>query len=420
MIFETIKKTLIELENNNISYCVLRNYDFLIENREPKKHSEKSIDMVISKKDWSKFVKVMNNLGFIKRTKSYSLKHAPYYKFLGLDRVSFDIQIGAVHWNDMSYLDVLKNRVKKSFFYVPSNDDTFVMLLVHSILGKRRFKPEYQSILTKAQPNKGYVIEKLSSIFNKKIAEKLYNLVSNEKFNEILKKKYLIAYFISKHPITFIKLFFRWIKWKKFLKPWPLISFIGPDGAGKSSTSAEVLKYLNKIGYKAQVFYTGRGRNQILPIRKLGNAYKSRERKKPKMHKGLKKSIYTLFAPVFALDLLLRYIFIILPNRLRKNIIITDRYSSDIMVMNNVPLFFKKFLLRLFPKPTITFYLYNTAEVLHARRPEEPINGLNKQMYFFNKLKPILNPIEIISRDKIKDREKVILEIMTFLLNNWY
>ena len=135
MIFETIKKTLIELENNNISYCVLRNYDFLIENREPKKHSEKSIDMVISKKDWSKFVKVMNNLGFIKRTKSYSLKHAPYYKFLGLDRVSFDIQIGAVHWNDMSYLDVLKNRVKKSFFYVKifSGCKVFIERL-HSIL----------------------------------------------------------------------------------------------------------------------------------------------------------------------------------------------------------------------------------------------------------------------------------------------
>ena len=61
----------------------------------------------------------------------------------------FDIQVGGIHWNDMPYLgeEVLNNRVKKSYFYVPSDNDTFVMLLTHSILGKRYFKPKYKKIL---------------------------------------------------------------------------------------------------------------------------------------------------------------------------------------------------------------------------------------------------------------------------------
>jgi len=88
--------------------------------------------------------------------------------------------------------------------------------------------------------------------------------------------------------------------------------------------------------------------------------------------------------------------------------------------MNNVPLFFKKFLLRLFPKPTITFYLYNKPDILKQRRPEESIEGLKKQMFFFNELKPILKPIEIISKDKLRDQEMATHKVMHYLLNHWY
>jgi len=194
-------------------------------------------------------------------------------------------------------------------------------LLVHSILGKRMFKPEYKKILSDIKVDKDYVIQKLTKIFNKRIAGELFSLSQKKKFNTILNKKNnLIKLFIIKNNFKIIPLFFRWLKWKKFFKPWPLISFIGPDGAGKSTTAAAVSSYLNQNGHPSEIVYTGRGRNQILPIRKIGNAYKSKERKKPKKKSLVKKVIYTLWAPVFTIDLLLRYLFVIFPRRMKKRL----------------------------------------------------------------------------------------------------
>ena len=98
------------------------------------------------------------------------------------------MQIGGVYWNDMKYLSdkqLITNRKKYSFFYIPSDQDTFVMLLVHSILGKRYFKPKYQKILSSLEINKEFAFKELKRIFNKKIAKRLLILVKNKKFNKI-------------------------------------------------------------------------------------------------------------------------------------------------------------------------------------------------------------------------------------------
>lgn len=431
-----IKNVIAALNKGGVSYCILRNYDFLLEERPELKPSEKSIDMVVSKYDYLKFHQILMSCGFTKRKNpSFSLKHVPYFLINDNEIISFDVQIGGVHWNDICYLDekfILKNRIKKSFFYVPSDNDTFVMLLVHSILGKRYFKPEYQEIILslKERVDKGYIIERLMEIFSLKEANKLYELAKKGKFTEILNRKYcLIFKFIisSKENIAiFTSLFFRWLKWKKIGKSYPLISIIGPDGGGKSTAVENLSVFLQEHDRKVSVIYTGRGRSHILPVTKLGRIYKSKERKKDgivklkKPHVLFRKFLYTLAAPVFAFDLLLRYYFIMLPKRKKKFIVITDRYCSDIFLMENVPLFFRKFLLRLFPKPTLTFYLYNTPEVLHQRRPEESIEGLKRQLGLFKDLSSYLGAINIKTDNESETSEKITEEVMAYLLHNWY
>ena len=433
---EIIKKVLSELNEQDVSYCILRNYDFLLENRMIIKHSERSIDLVVSVNDLNNFDKVLREHDFRRRKNlSYSKKHHPYFKIAGTETISFDVQIGGVHWNDMCYLGeehILKNRIKKEFFYIPSDNDIFVMLLVHSILGKRYFKPEYHEVISSLSPtvNRNYVLQRLAEIFNKKTAEELLDLSYAHKFDEIMKKKYslIIAFIFKSHENmrTFIPLFMRWVKWKKILQPYPLISFIGPDGSGKSTMAKELEIFLKKNNRKTALIYTGRGRNQILPFRKIGNLYKGKERAKDRQTKpksstlNKRKLIYTLAAPVFTVDLLLRYAVRMLLKRRAKQIVITDRYSSDILLMENVPFSLKKLLLQLFPKPTLTFYLYNSPGELNARRPEESIEGLEKQMFFFDKLKPHLNPIEIKTTNKEKDREQIIKTVMGYLYDNWY
>lgn len=428
-----LKEVFTALNNNEVSYCVLRNYEFLLEGRDPNKHSERSVDLVVSLRDYGKWHDILLRLGFKRRKKpSFSLKHVPYYFIENGEVVSFDLQVGGVHWNDMCYLDVVGNRVKKSFFYVPSDNDTFVMLLAHSILGKRYFKSEYKEILLKLidSVDENYVLEKLSKIFNQKRARWLYNYVKENNFKSILKKKYsLVLYFIFKsmnHLSTFTKLFFRWIKWKKIGKSYPLISFIGPDGGGKSSMSKMLVSTLQERGKKASLVYTGRGRGQLLPIRKLGNKYKSKERKEDRVRtpsrkgKYFRRVLYFIAAPIFAVDLLLRYYLTLLPKRKWKEIIITDRYCTDILLMENVPLWMRRFLLSLFPKPTFTFYLYNTVEVLNKRRPEESVKGLERQLKIFGNLGPYLRATALKSVDKSVNFNIISKKVIGHLLDEWY
>ena len=428
---QIIKQVCEGLNDKNVRYCILRNYDFLLEKRFPEKHSERSVDLAVHTHDYELFSRILNDLGFRRRKNlSFSHKHHPYFLIQDKEVVSFDVQLGGVHWNDICYLgnELFEDRVKRSFFYTPSDNNTFVMLLAHSILGKRHFKPEYKKIILNlsGKVDKEYVIEKLSKIFNEKISREILSL----DFERILHDKYkIISSFIFKsktNALTFTKVFFRWIRWKKLGKSYPLISIIGPDGAGKSTMTKELHDFLKKNNRKVEIVYNGRGRNQILPFRKIGNMYKKKERKSDRENKpGSKnlmkrKILYTLAAPVFTADLLLRYLFRIMPKRKTKNVVITDRYCSDILQMENVSFRFRRFLLKLFPKPTMTFYLYNDPEVLKQRRPEESMEGLKRQMYYFDKLKEDLEVMALKSDDKEKNQELVIRRVKTYLLDHWY
>ncbi len=426
-----IRKVLQELERQEVRYCVLRNYTFLLEKRAVLSASEKSVDMVVSRKDLAAFEKIMNDFSFSKRRPQFSRAHQAYFRIEDLEPISFDVQVGGVHWNDMCYLDeklIVGNRVKKSFFFVPSDNDTFVMLLVHSILGKRYFKPEYQETVQQLSTTVdfNYVRSLFENTFGPGNAAELISLVKQNKFEEIIarKNRYIAAFLIrKKRMFTFIPLFFRWISWKRLGQPYPLISIIGPDGAGKSTLVSALAEYLATQNRKVKVIYTGRGRGQLLPVAALGRKYKHAEKQRDSHRRPVRwrrKLLYTVSAPVFAADLGLRYLFQILPARRRRKIVITDRYCTDIWLMKHVPLAAKRFLLWFFPQPTLTFYLHNTPEVLHERREEESVEELQRQLGLFSALGERMPLITIKTEDKEQSRKEVLEKIMVFLYRNWY
>lgn len=423
-----LREVLEAFAQEKISYCLLRNYEFL----EEESQSPESLDMVVSREDFPRMEKVLREFHFHRRKQQFSLTHKAYFKFIGGEPVSFDVQVGGVHWNDLKYIDesILKSRVKKSFFYVPSDNDTFLMLLVHSILGKRHFKAKYQWILLSLYPkmDQNYVSFHLARIFNPRISKQLLNSVKDNQFAEI-KPLPLVFYFLIKRFLrkpesffVFTSLAWRWFRQRK--NPFrlaPLISIVGPDGAGKSTLVSCLADGLQKSGRKISLVYTGRGRGHFLPITRLGKAYKRKEKKDEEKKranlvgefsgknrerekeekgkegkereengaggKGKRKLLYTLAAPVFTLDLLLRYWLRIFPQRLGKRIVITDRYCSDIILMENVPFAFKRFLLGFFPQPTVSVFLYNSPAVLHQRRPAESLAELERQLGIFGKFR---------------------------------
>lgn len=435
---EFIKKIVVRFEAEGIRYCLLRNYEFLQGEPLP----IESMDTLVAREDLPKIHQILLAEGFQKRKSQFSLKHQAYFKLDTFDqklqKVSFDFQVGGIHWNDLPYLgeEVLAKKIKKDYFYVPANNDTFVMLLVHSILGKRYFKTKYQQILQKIEIDQKEVIKKLAKIFNRKIALNLFNLARTGQFHR-MKCYPLIIYFLFKKPgrlISFTCLFFRWLKWKQFFAAYPLISLIGPDGAGKSTMAKKLAEFLRENDKKVAVIYAGRGKGQILPFRKIGNQYKKKEKKRDlqniqkRQNNFLKnrkisfkrRLLYLTALPIYALDLLLRYWLQIMPKRRRRKVVITDRYCSDLFLMENVPLFIKQGILKLFPKPTLIFYLYQTPEVLRQRRPEETKEELERQLNLFEKMKKELKMREILSEDL--EQDSLLLKKIVFakMLREWY
>ena len=300
------------------------------------------------------------------------------------------------------------------------------MLITHSILAKKYFKPKYQEIISNTAWNQEIIRQKLSSIFNLRNAHEIILLIEKKEFKKIPVKK-LVAYFLLSRPsnlATFIPLAFRLISWKKTLTAHPLISFIGPDGAGKSTMVKALQEHLQKVERKPSVVYIGRGKGYMLPIWGLGRRYKEYEKKKnattPKKNSVKREITYNLAAVIFTLDLALRYLVSVFPKRRTQHIVITDRYCSDIYLMKHVQKGIRSFLFNLFPKPTITFYLYNNPELLRQRRPQESVEGLQRQLALFQELQPKLKAIPIKTDDYNQTKEKVIVEVNRYLLRNWY
>lgn len=425
------KVVFLDFDDHEVSYCVLRNFEFLFDLIFP----WEGLDIVVRKDDFGKVHQILLRHGFIERKQQFSLQHRAYFKFLEGIKVSFDIQVGGVYWNDMKYLgeSVIANRVRKEFFYIPCANDTFLMLLVHSILGKRYFKQKYQEIMCslfeKNIVDEKIVIQQLSELFTPKLARETLALVKKNEFKRI-PIAFLLCIFVSKKPwrfTTLAALTMRWIRWKRPMKPYPLISIVGPDGAGKSTLVHSLHAYLLAHKRKAAVVYMGRGRRHILPFMALGKKYKSAEKKRDanavsdggafRNTSFTRSLLYTFSSLIFFSDLLLRYWLVVFPLRMRKRMVITDRYCTDIILMKNVPFWWKKALYSLFPKPTISILLYNTPEILHQRRPQETVQELQKQMEIFSKLK---YDLRVETKSFEEDKQKVVDFVMKKLLVDWY
>lgn len=412
------KEVILDFNKKGIRYCVLRNYTYL---SDPSVDVPDDLDVTIHRKDINKAHAILKRHGFLKSRPGYSKHHIGYMKLLipSFTKITFDIQIGGVYWNDIPYIkdeELIGERKTQDYFYVPSDRHTAIMLICHSILGKRYFKPEYEKVIKESlarEPKK--VREGLQEVFGQRLTSRIMGCIKKDRFRDLEKRYTILAYFIARNPdciMDFGKVLLKWLSMPKYnilLRPFsgmPMITLMGPDGSGKS-TNAEMLKeVLEKNKRRTEIVYTGRGKSNLLPISKVGRAYKRVEKKKLKGRKCFKRILYTLVAPIYTLDFLLRYIVFIYPKR-RNRIVITDRYASDMLLMKNVPLGFRRVLLIMFPCPDITFYLYNTPEKLYARKPEHPPKELKRQMKLYKVLQRRFDARPIVTDNLEEDFKKI-------------
>lgn len=206
-----------------------------------------------------------------------------------------------------------------------------------------------------------------------------------------------------------------------FLKSKPYISFIGIDGSGKTTISQSVKARLEADGFTVAVSYGGRGKDNFLPIgliRKItrrgkksrGSDQKSKKERLKKEEKEFRFR-YMVSTSLLTLDMLMRYIFRILPLRKMCHFVIVDRDATDILLIEHLPLSIKKFLFSLVPRPTKTIYLYSDISVLSQRKRYHPVEDFERQKALYSEILPFLKPVMIKSEDIGKTTERVISEL---------
>tara|TARA_Y100000034_G_scaffold109221_1_gene140294 strand:+ start:27225 stop:28508 length:1284 start_codon:yes stop_codon:yes gene_type:complete len=411
-------KVLNKFNEKKVSYAIMRNWEFL---RNRKIQIGKDIDIVTNLTEVELIDKILLAEGFVKEILSPFSGHIGYVKYIPeeIKLLKFHFHVGGVSGRHVVYLDAvpaLNRRVKFGKHYVLSKEDLLLTLIIHSPGSKR-----YASLANSIKNfDKEYLLSGLQLLLGFDFGEKVFdtylkNFELLDRFREGIRWRIFLN-----NPLKVIYVYFMSILWylPQLIRGAPLITFVGMDGAGKSTATANLMDVLKLHKIPSDLVYVGRGKNNVLPIQFFGRRYKKYELKKDKSNKkaGLKKNlIYSLAAPIYYLDFMLRYLKIFVLRR-TKRVVITDRFGTDLLLMKYVPNWLRKSLYFLMPKPNLIFYLYSDISKLYSRKPLHPKGDLERQEKLFENILPVLNNVKKI---KTINRKQTVNDVSNELFAIW-
>jgi len=412
---ESALKILMKFGQSKVNYVIMRNWEFLT----AEVNLGKDIDIVVDSASVGKVAKILLKEGYVRERISPYSHHFGYAKYFPqeLKLVKFHFHVGGISGRHVTYLSakqLLKRRKKIGKYYVVSPEDLYISLVLHSPGSKR-----YSKVANKLKNlDNVYLKSNLVNIFGTSFGTKVFK----RRFSKLntLKKRIRSKVFWS-DPSGALYATGMSALWyiPKLIRGAPVISFIGMDGSGKTTATSKMIDLLKAHRIKSELVYVGRGRGNILPIQFFGRKYKRREKqidsysKKSKNVKFSRKIVYSLAAPVFYLDFLLRY-FKVFVSRRTKKLVITDRFATDFLIMKNVPSWLRKVLYILSPKPDAVIYLYNSPKVLYKRKPGHPAGDLERQEKLYT---AVLRKVKKVHRVKSLNEKQTIRDVSEIIFN---
>lgn len=399
---------LFELYNNNsIKYCILRNYAYL-----PDELTASDLDILVFRKHKHKNRKLL--LGLIakfdlvvyhhyydERFDQYFLYKRTEGAVLFLLKIDFffDSELYGVKLIDGE--QILNNRVAFKNFYICQDVykvlDKWLYLYLLGAPLPSKYDQEFSVIFERDQE----LIEKiLSGIFNKSKSRELIETICRLGFSGLpimggMKRWTALARCAVKSPFYHLlhipQFFYYRVKW--FLKPQgEVISFSGPDGAGKTTILELVLKEL-KMAFRMSPDNLFHFRPSILPrlahvainihLKKtVDNDYERPHRARAS---GFIGSV--LRALYYLLDYTFGYFVKIRPKLVRRELVVFDRYVYDLIadpgrLRINLPFKLLIFLAGCVRLPDSGFLIYASPQKIGERKkelPEEKIKELNSR-----------------------------------------
>lgn len=376
-----LKKVLTGLNSENIKYGLV--------------NIDNDVDIIIDRKEISSVIKILEKHGF-----KLMFNTKKNYKLINNRLFLIDVHLGLSYLDEeiLSFDKLEKYIIEENGIKCFSEKGLAVVFLVQWYFKNFGIDKKFKKRIIDRHVNE---IEEIESIKREYLKKKKFNI-----FDKL--------FIIGKTNFAY---FFTILRQKYKIKR--KIILIGVDGSGKTTICKKLLKHLKtKTPFKGYYYYFGW--KPYLPMTKIIS--KSLGTKNIKIHRKLnvnekeenlnvklKQSL--LFGYSF-LEYLSRYIRFVLAKDY--DIALIDRYFYDTYLQykkaskNRIFLF----LMKLFPKPNLTFLLKAPLKVLHKRKKDIPMHGMQSQLNKCSSLKDLLDNCVVIDTHKndVEKTKDIILE----------
>ncbi len=385
-------------ENECVRYVVLRNYT-----QYPRQFG-KDVDLVVHPNDVQVSHQILRrlapkfDLGWTARRKrsshlTYTLVPLPVD---GTERgILIDIRTDVVH-QGLPYLPaelVLAGRRRLDIFCVPAPAVESLAILLHCILDARAIRPSYRDRLRElGTGERTQFVETASEVVGMRLAEKLAASVENDKVTAALALRGQLFRALARRNPQGVS---RWLharlgsvidKGRGILRPHgKLVILVGPDGAGKTTLSSQIVERFAATHMKVSSVYLG-AQKPLLPTRRWSQQLRrwlspTSSNKRPIKDVNRKQRLRGL-VHIMA-DKWLRYVVYVRPRLARGEAVVLDRYFYDLRTFAH-PLVRTPWLERLImwfiPVPAVAFSLEADPAVIAARKNELTVAETARQI----------------------------------------
>ena len=481
---EIIKDVFNDFSDNKIEYVHWKSNEHL----DAALNGDTDLDILVLKNQYSEVLKIllMNNFKF-GNSVSY-LNYSGISDFIGFDEetgklchihLHFELIVGRKFLKEYHIpfeSEIFKNKIFNKIFTIDPNQELILLVLrtiakfnvknfiLRNFFSKDEYK-EFHWLINKIENKTLYKFA--SEWINIKFAECLIDFINHNSYSNFYKLKRSSKLFFSifrsgtrfsnffKYSFFKLNAIFQFIKSKKlgfpciyrrgFLEGGYIISFVGVDGAGKSTLIKEVKKWLSwKIDVYNVYFGSGDGSSSMLrfPLLLISRLRRSRNVKKnniinmkEKKHNNVMKFFLFIWALLLASEKKKKFSQII-KARQQGMIVLTDRYPQTItMGYNDGPLLYKYFtekniFLKKFAdwefsvyelskviQPDILFKFKIDMNVSLSRKSDTPKYMIENKIEAINKMD--FDAAKIIVLDTSGDLENTILSLKKEIWSNW-
>jgi len=337
------------LDKDEIPYCLLRNYQFLLGG-----NIGSDVDLAIRQKDRKRTRDILSQAGFYQTKNHSKRKHSFFKGFVGGGIVKLDVAWGGSEYNGLPTVDIdrlLSNCRRLNGCWIPSEEDYFVQIVFHGAIKKNGYRESYeQDILDMRQTvDREEVREHASKLFGN-LGVKAINRALEGDHDRIPAMKWrLIAANCCQRPHAVpefgyilayennIRNLLKPIRNKLRPSPIPIVVVTGPDGSGKSTLTKSVVGKFESMGYDVHLAKLGLTNDSsiVMDIAKwLYNRFTSYDVDKVKKlesrgEKELSDRDAFYKSIVHYVDIVLRYI---QAKRSDADVIVADRYIHDVEI----------------------------------------------------------------------------------------